>query len=143
MDDPRNIAEFMNFLASLTESQWQARVNDDWTIKDVIAHLIGWAYEVAGVLPTVWATGEEPWFCRTSDYDEFNDGNVCRYKDLSPEETLTEYMRSEEVVKAEVAKIGESTLRESGGYGWLFDEGPNAHWINHFRQIKTALGRDL
>lgn len=131
----------MRFLASLTESQWQTKVNDDWTVKDVIAHLVGWAYEVAGVLPTVWETGEEPWFCKTDDYDEFNDGNVKRCKDMSPEEVLAEYSRSEEVVQREIDKIGESRLREQPGKcRWVFDEGPNSHWINHLRQIKKALG---
>jgi hypothetical protein len=139
MDDPRNITEFIDFLASLTEPQWQTKVNADWTVKDVIAHLIGWAYEVAVALPTVWETGEEPWFCKTCDYDEFNDGNVRRYKGLSPGETLAEYIRSEKIVNAEIDRIGESRLRESGKYGWLFDEGPNSHWMNHFRQIKRVL----
>lgn len=139
MEDPRNIAEFTEFLASLSELQWQAKVNDDWTVKDVIAHLIGWAYEVADALPTVWETGEEPWFCRTSDYDEFNERNVLRYKSLSPGETLAEYIRSEEMVKAAVDGIGESTLRECGKYGWVFDEGQNSHWMNHYRQITKAL----
>ena len=144
MDDPRNITEFIDFLASLAESQWQTKVNDDWTVKDVIAHLIGWAYEVAGVLPAVWETGEEPWFCKTCDYDEFNDGNVRRYKGLSPKETLAEYIRSEEIVKREIDRIGESRLRaEPDKYGWLFDEGPNGHWVSHFRQIKKALGGEL
>ena len=139
MDDPQNIIGFMDFLASLAESQWQTKVSADWTVKDVIAHLIGWAYEVAGVLPTVWETGEEPWFCKTCDYDEFNDGNVRRYKGLSPKETLAEYIRWEEMVKTQIERIGESRLRESGKYSWLFDEGPNAHWTNHFRQIKRAI----
>ena len=140
MDDPRDIAEFIDFLASLTEPQWQTKVNADWTVKDVIAHLMGWAYEVAGVLPIVWETGKEPWFCKTSDYDTFNDRNVEKYSDSRPAEVLAEYSKAEEIVQVEIDKIGELRLRaQPAKYGWLFDEGPNGHWMNHLRQIKKAL----
>ena len=132
--------QFMAFLASLTESQWQKKVNEDWTVKDVIAHLVGWTYEVADALPVVWETGEEPWFCKTSDYDEFNDRNVEKYKGLSPVGILQEYAKAEDIVRVEADKIGESKLRKRPDVcGWLFDEGPNAHWLNHFRKIKNAL----
>lgn len=131
--------EFTAYLASLTDTQWQVKVNDHWNVKDVVAHLVGWAYEVADALPVVWATGNEPWFCETEDYDAFNDANVLKYSHLSPQKLLREYLRSEEIVQHEIDSVGESRLREARTYGWVFDDGPNSHLLRHFHQIRKAL----
>lgn len=44
-----NVAEiskkFFKILGNLNEEQWKMKVNNNWTIKDVVSHLFGWVFD--------------------------------------------------------------------------------------------------
>ena len=34
--------DFVSYLKILKPEDWHKKVNDKWTVKDVVAHMIGW-----------------------------------------------------------------------------------------------------
>lgn len=80
-----------NLLNNLKPQDWNTKVDDQWTVKDVIAHLVGWERESAIQLPQIWSTKNKPWFTETSNYDEFNKKSVEQFSKLTSEELLNEW----------------------------------------------------
>lgn len=86
--------DFLSFCKTLRPEDWQKRVNKGWTVKDLVAHMVGWEKEVAIELPKAWAKGEKPWFLLADNYDDFNDFNsqsVAVYRNFSNDELLAEW----------------------------------------------------
>lgn len=48
--------ELIRYLTNLSVDEWNLKVSDEWTIKDIISHLINWNLEASKVLPDVWKT---------------------------------------------------------------------------------------
>ena len=60
------------FFRNLKPEDWDKRVTDLWTVKDVLAHLVGWEREVALEFRRTWGTDKKPWFVAIDDYNDFN-----------------------------------------------------------------------
>lgn len=132
--------DFISFCQTLKPEDWAKKVNSRWTVKDTIAHLVGWEKGVAESLKKSWLSKESPWFLETSDFDEFNAKNVEYYKNYTPEELLTEWRKWQKAMDKQIKAIGEAKLRAAGfHWDWVFDEGEDSHYEQHYRQIKKAL----
>lgn len=134
--------EFLTFLENLNPQDWNQKVTDKWTIRDMIIHLIGWEKEATKELPISYATHKEPWFMNNNndDYAEFNAKNVQEYKDYSSKQLIEEWKKWQKALTDEINKIGIDKLKV--GYDffeWVFDEGESNHYLEHFKQIKEAL----
>jgi len=132
---------FFKYLRDLSEAEWQEKVGDTRTVRDVVAHLVGWERECARTLPQVWEKKTIPWFMKTDDYDEFNQKNMDEYRELSFNELLDEWQRWQNVLNEEIEIIGEDDIRKQKGFEWVLDEGDNGHFIEHFNEIKGALNK--
>jgi len=133
--------DFFQFLENLKPEDWNKKINDKWTIKDVVAHLVAWERECAICLPAAWGKKENPWFIKTDNYDEFNERAIQMYKDYSPEELLSEWKKWQDILEKEAKKIGENSLRSAQfglTFDWFFDEGENNHYLEHFNEIKKV-----
>jgi len=135
MDDV--FERFIKYLERLSDRDWNIKVNDKWTVKDVVSHLVWWEEECAKVLIDSLKTDERPWFLEDQDYSEFNRQNVEKYKNYSPKNLLDKYKH--------FAKVTEKVIRDAGGEEnllkekeWLFDD---SHYIEHWEQIKKALNK--
>ncbi|MBN1778828.1 MAG: maleylpyruvate isomerase N-terminal domain-containing protein [Candidatus Buchananbacteria bacterium] len=131
--------QFIKLLESLDDSQWNLPVNKNWTIKGVVAHLVGWEKEAAEQLPIIWQTKSQPWFFQTDDYKKFNQQSIDRYSKLSGKELIKTWLDLQDKIEMEIQKIGEDNLRANPEFLWVFDEGENSHYSHHFNQIKKAL----
>lgn len=129
----------LDFFTGLKESDWHLQVTDEWAVKDVLSHLIGWEREVVTGLKTVFKTGETPWFMLTRDYKDFNEKIYRTFKDSEPEILLSEFKRWREALVRTVEEIGEEKIRSRPHMKWVFDEGGEPHFAHHIKQIKKAL----
>lgn len=130
------ILEFKN----LKPADWNKHVDNDWTVKDVVAHLVGWERESALQLPKIWITKRKPWFLETKNYDEFNQRSIEQFGRLSTTELLHEWKHWSEKFLHELNKITEEQIEEySELYDWAVESGDDSHYSHHIKQIKDAI----
>jgi len=140
MTDEKQITkEFIELLENLEPLKWNTKVKNK-TIKEIVAHLVGWEKEAVKRLDEVWKTKEKPWFLKTENFDEFNKKSMKYYKDYSPEELIKEWKHWQRLLDKKIKEIGEDKLRtESELFDWVFDEGENNHYLEHLNQTKEIL----
>jgi len=132
--------ELVSYLDNLSEQEWALIVFDSWTVKDIISHLIGWIEMASQEVPRIWMTDETPWFMKTDDYGDFNQKHVSQLRDRSGKEILRRFKESENAFDLAIQSIGTDKLRKQGSkYAWVFDEGEDNHYLEHFKQIKMAV----
>lgn len=131
----------VKFFKSLNQGDWFKKVTDKWTVKDVLAHLVGWNREVVVELRNTFEKGTEPWFMEVDDYTEFNEKIYNEFKDKSPEKLLSEFEKWEKAWGNEIKNIGEDKIRQRKNTDWVFDEGEGgeSHFEHYINQIKKAL----
>ncbi|MDO8340608.1 MAG: DinB family protein [Candidatus Woesebacteria bacterium] len=134
---------FLKYLKNLTNKEWGTKVTDGWTIKEEIAHLIGWEKEAAKELPIAWKKHRRPWFMENNDdFARFNAKNTTEYKEFTPRQLIIEWKKWQKVFEDEISKIGEDKLRaDYDFFEWVFDESGQGHYLEHFNQIKKALNK--
>lgn len=134
--------DFISYLKTLKPEDWQKPVTDKWTVRDVVAHMVGWEKGDPDAISKAWETKQPPWWMTTDDYDKFNQQNVEYYKDFTSEQLISEWQKWQAHIDKEVAKIGEAKLRARPDlFSWVFDEGEDSHYNHHFKQIREALGK--
>ncbi len=133
-------SDLISFLHALSLADWQIKVTNLWTVKDVVAHLVGWTRGDPATIRKAWATKQQPWFYQTDDYDEFNRRNVDFYRPYSPARLLNEWVKWRQRVDKTITRIGPGQLQaRSDLFRWLFDYEPNSHEKIHLKQIKRAI----
>jgi hypothetical protein len=134
--------EFFELLEDLNERDWEIKVNQNWTIKDVISHLVGWEKESCNALQESWTFKKEPWFLKTDDFSKFNETSVNNYKDYSKEMIIKEWKYWQYMLNKMIEEIKEKNLKKYPElFSWVFDEGENSHYLKHLNQIKKVLKR--
>src|SRR5436309_2991200 len=95
--------DFVGYLKTLKPEDWNKMATSQWTVKDVVAHMVGWEKRDAEVIPVIWATKKKsPWMNAEEEYDEFNARWVAFYKDCTPEQLLVEWEMWQKKVSAVV-----------------------------------------
>jgi hypothetical protein len=132
--------EFFELLENLQPEELDKKIGKR-TIKEVIAHLVGWEKEAFERLDETWRTKEKPWFLKTDNFDEFNEKSIENYKNFTPEQLLNEWKKWQKKLDDKIEEIGEDKLREDMElFDWVFDEGDENHYLEHLNQIKKVLG---
>ncbi len=132
--------DFIEYLKSLKPKDWEVKISDKWTVKDVVAHLVGWEKEVTNTLDESIKTGEQPWFMKQENWDKFNRQNTDFYIDHTPGELLNEWQMWQDRLETKIKEWGEQELRCNKDMDYLFDEGEDSHYKHHWEQIKKVLG---
>ncbi len=137
-----NDDDFYRLLESLTDNEWNTRVDDMWTVKNVVAHLVGWEEELSKLLPQIWKNQEKPWFTETNNWDELNEKSTDKFKGFTPRQLLDEWYKWQGKLMKEAEKIGENNMRSRPDlFGWWFEEGEESHYQTHYKQIRKALNK--
>jgi len=132
--------DFISLLKSLKLEDWKKKVNEERTIKDVVAHMIGWEKEDVKIIRETWKTKETPWFMKTEDYDGFNKKYIEYYKKYTSNQLIEELEKYQKEVQKEIDKIGVDNLQKySKLFHWLFNESDTSHYAEHLREIKNAI----
>lgn len=130
--------EFKN----LKPSDWKKKVDSNWTVKDVVAHLVGWERESALQLPKIWITKRKPWFLETKNYDAFNNRSIEQFGRLSTTELLHEWKYWSEKFLHELNQIKDEQIEEYPAlYDWAIEIGEDSHYFHHLKQIKRILDK--
>ena len=133
---------YLLYCESLTPEDWKKPVGDTWTVKDVIAHVVGWEKEAYHELLKTWKSKKKTWFLKTDDYGDFNKRSVEEYKNFSPKQLLQEWKKWQGKLDEAIQIVGEDNMRkEPDLFSWVFDEGEDSHYKHHFEQIKRILGK--
>jgi len=139
---------FISYLKTLKPKDWNVKVTDKWTVKDVVAHMVGWERGDVEEIKRIWETKTPPWWKNDPNYDEFNYKWVGFYKDYTPEQLIAEWEMWQRKVTKEVGKIGYSNIKSRPDlFDWLIEDKNNnytlneggSHYEHHYNQIKKAL----
>lgn len=133
--------DFISYLKTLKPEDWNKKVNTHWTIKDVVAHMVGWEKIDPQIIRDTWRTKKRPWFYETDDFDNFNRKNVQFYKKYTDKMLIAEWEKYNKLSQAEIDRIGEKNLRAIPElFGWLFSEAEdNSHYNHHYQQIRNIM----
>ncbi len=137
---------FIAYLKKLKPEDWRVKISTTWTVKDVVAHMVGWEKGDGEVIKKSWETKKPPWFYLTDDFDEFNKKSVEYYRRYTPAQLIVEWEMWREKVHDEITAIGRAKLQSRPElFRWLFEdensehrESPT-HYEHHYQQIKDAL----
>lgn len=134
--------DYIAYLQSLKPEDWSKMATSKWTVKDVLAHLVGWEREVAQTFTDAWKNGKQPWFMITENYDDFNAKIKEEFTAWSPEELLTEWQKWEKNLDDKIKEIGKDNFDvRKEAFTWVTDEGEQSHYLHHINQIKKAVSR--
>jgi len=130
---------FITLIKSLKPEDWNKKATEKWSVKDVVAHMVGWEREDSDVIRLTWENKERPWFMKTEDYNEFNKKWVEYYRNYTSQELIQELETWQKTVQAEIDSIGEENLKTRLDlFKWLFNDGEDNHYNHHYRQIMAA-----
>ena len=127
------------FFNSLHPTDLNKKVTEKWTVKDALIHLVGWDREVVIGLRDMLKNGQQPWFTKTDDYEEFNDRINNEFENEPAEKLVAELEKWEKALKEMIQEIGEENLKMKGNMDWVFDEEGEPHFEHHINQIREAL----
>lgn len=119
-------------LARLTPEQFtQPGVEEEWTVKDVLAHIAYWEGVMVTWLETSLAgqTPDRPATGFTWDMiHELNAANYAAHKDLPLAEIMSKYQRSQALAWAALEAAPEAALLEPGYFAWA-GQRPFLVWV--------------
>ena len=136
--------DFISLLRNIKTEDWAKKVNDRWTVRDMVAHMVAWERDDPKIIKESWKTKQKPWFVdnKSSDDDDFNKKALEYYKGYSSERLIEEWTFYQKKVKEVINEIGEDNLKKYPEiFGWLFDNGKDNHYSHHYRQIRNLLDR--
>ena len=96
--------KLVNVLSTLNESQMRTdRVQGDWTVKDIIAHISAWNWELIKQTELV-LSGKKPWYTDMTE-EEFNIRAVGMREAWSLEKVLSEWRESFEALISRLKQL--------------------------------------
>lgn len=134
--------DFIAYLETLKPEDWNKKVTDRWTVKDVVAHMVGWEKRDAEVIKIFWETKKRsPWMSTREEWDEFNRKEVERYRDYDPRRLLSEWRFWQRKVAEEINAIGYDDIKKHPDlFDWILkDEGyytlneGGSHYEHHYK----------
>ncbi len=94
-----------------------------WSAQDIIAHLVSYEQVLQEVLSTFLGETKTPALdAYRTTHDTFNDTEVSKRKNITPEKLMEEYESIHTEVMGLIAKIPEETLRKPGTIPWYGNE---------------------
>lgn len=136
--------DFISYVKKLKPEDWKRKVNNNWTVKDVVAHMVGWEKGDCKIIRDTWKTKKLPWFYKTEDFDAFNKKSTSYYKSYSSKKLIVEWEKWRQNVKKEIQTIGKSKLQSRQDlFRWLFEDENKrrkkpTHYEHHYAQIKKV-----
>ena len=135
--------EFMTYLKTLNPEDWNVKVTDKWTVKNIVAHMIGWEKGFIDVVQAFMRNEKQPWFYDMDQWDKFNEQSIDFYKNYSSADLLAEWEKWQRELRKIIDEFGEERLRAHPKLvKWIFDESQDSHYNEHLNQIKQALGKE-
>ena len=140
----RSFAELEHAIEGLThEHMLQRWYGEEWSVRDILAHITGWHHEMDDALERV-ARGERPTpeGVDYSDVDTWNARFVETWAGASPEAMAAELVKSKELFVEAAKQVPEEKFEEGrAAYRILTTTGTN-HYREHAPQIRAWRERE-
>lgn len=141
MKIPRTlIREYNTLLKNLTKKQWGIEVSGHRTVKDIIAHMVGWEKEAVMYFRSK-AYDSASYSMSFKNYNgKFNNRAVKRYAILFTDELLKEWAKWQKLLAVELKKVDKEKLQgKLQLFDWIVDGNEKNHYSWHLRQLKERL----
>ena len=133
--------EIILYLKTLPYDSWGLSVTLKWTLKDVVAHMIGWTELDVESLERIHETEILPWRKKGFDVNKYNAQSVERYSKIKPDELLDIWIKLLDRRGEQIKSIGKDNIKKDKElFYYLFEEGNSKHTLHHYQQMKKALG---
>ncbi len=129
--------DFINYLKSLKSTDWELKATEEWTVKDMVAHLVGWEKANAEAASAALETNKDPVWLEVEDEDSFNAESVKFYKAYSSRQLLEEWENWQVKLNEITEKISQKNYQIL--FNWLAES--KNHKEHHFQQIKKLIIR--
>ena len=90
-DGHKRLEDVVNSLNDKT--LMETKVLQDWTVKNVLSHIVAWNLENIKGIDNILLTGEMPWWWGLPE-DEFNEREVTKRKEIDIKEVIQEWENS-------------------------------------------------
>ena len=109
----------------------------EWSVKDIVAHVLGWQREMAGALRRM-ARGEKPTpeGVDYSDSDAWNARFSLAMKQQLPSTVLAEWGQVHQVYRAAAAAVADDRFGEGKTVNRLIETSGYGHYREHGAQIR-------
>ncbi len=112
----------------------------DWSYRDHVAHLAGWAelgVEIArtGLEKDQWPTDEE-----YGDFDQFNEALRERWTGVAPAEVRTRLISATELLSGLAGRLSPEVLRGDDAWGWIYMT-LHGHQLDHLGLVESWADR--
>lgn len=141
--------DFLTYCKQLKPEDWSRQINTNWTVRDLVAHMVGWEKAFTEELMKSWETKQAPWFMDPGSWDRYNAKSVQLYQDYTPEQLLSELEKWQRKLKSEINRIGKDNLRQAKIFGWVFEwvlgeDNPKSdeiasHQLYHLKQLQRVM----
>ncbi|MFA6602746.1 MAG: hypothetical protein WCT01_02985 [Candidatus Shapirobacteria bacterium] len=131
--------EIIRLLKTLPPETWNLVIDNKWTIKEIVAHFVGWEEECVSQLPLIWQNQRTACFLFLDEVGDakFNQESLEKYAHLSPTQLLTEWEKWLKQGEKTVQEIDENNMKTNPKlFSWWFDQ---SHYQGHYDQIRKAL----
>lgn len=107
--------EMMN--TALADMGGQRDLNEDWTLKELLAHIAGWDEYAIGVMEAVMKGGsfDDP---LAGDFDAFNARSIARRQRLNFEEIIRDWNGTRQRLKRVLREISPEKLALRMDFPW-------------------------
>lgn len=131
----RAFAELQRSIEGLTEEQMLNKWYDGWNVRDILAHVAGWHWEMTGAFQRI-AKGERP-TPEGEDYnaDRWNARFAEEAKDTPPDEVIDDLRASKEAFVAAARLVPEDRFEEGRAASRIL----NGTGIEHYREHTPAI----
>lgn len=134
--------QLTEYLEKITLDNWYTKVNKEWTVHDVLAHLIGWVEIDIASLQRIWETKKLPWREKDFDVNHYNKKVVEKYSSTSPEQLLQRWRDVLKEREKQIELVGRKKIESDKDlFYWLFEDGNSGHTYKHYKQIRICIGK--
>lgn len=142
----RDMQRLVESVSGLREHEWGAHVSDEWTVKDVVAHVAAWDDELRRGIDAV-LRNEMPGFAERSE-DELNEEFVASHRKMPLEKIVDELRSAHESLVERIEQIHDRDWQRDTGLRWpdgpaltvsgLFDYTyrGQSHYAGHAEEIE-------
>ncbi len=139
----QEFAALMEAVQGLSDEQTARRWCGSWSVRDILAHIIGWHHEMDDALERI-ARGEKPVpeGVDYSDVDAFNARFVQTWQGTSPAALLAELKASKDLLVAAARLVPEERFEEGRAAYRIFRSVGADHYREHAPEIKAWRQRE-
>jgi hypothetical protein len=133
----REYKAFHETIHGLNEEHLNEAWLGTWSVKDIVAHIVGWQRELAPALERI-ARGERPVAEGVSydDVDAWNARFAAAYRDATASDVLLELDRSHEAFMQAAAGVPEERFAPGKTAYRIVDENTGHHYQEHAEEIR-------